>query len=45
MLKLGREIESVKMSVLQAYIFTYLFVSIASLFMKKDDNPHFMENM
>ena len=31
MLKLVRDIESVKMSVLQTYIFTYLFVSIASL--------------
>ena len=44
MLKLGREIESVKMSVLQVYIFTYLFVSITSLFMKKDDDPLFMES-
>ena len=44
MLKLGREIESVKMSVLQAYIFTYLSLSITPLFMKKDDDPLFMES-
>ena len=44
MLKLGREIESVKMLVLQVYIFAYLFLSIASLFMKKDDDPLFMES-
>ena len=31
MLKLGREIESVKMLVLQTYIFTYLSLSITSL--------------
>ena len=41
---LGREIESIKMSVLQACIFSYLFLSIASLFMKKDDDPLFMES-
>ena len=44
MLKLGREIESVKMSVLQAYIFTYLYVVIASLYIKEDDDPLFMES-
>ena len=44
MLKLGREIESVKMPVLQAYIFTYLFVVIASLYMKEDDDPLFMKS-
>ena len=42
--KLGREIESIKMSVLQACYFSYLFLSIASLFMKKDDDPLFMES-
>ena len=31
MLKLGREIKSVKMSVLQMYIFIYLSLSITSL--------------
>ena len=35
MLKLVREIKSVKMSILQAYIFTYLFVSITSLIYEK----------
>ena len=44
MLKLDREIESIEMSVLQAYIVTYLFVSIASLFMKEDDDPLYMES-
>ena len=44
MLKLGREIESIKMSVLQTYNFTYLYVVIASLYMKKDDDPLFMES-
>ena len=41
MLKLCKEIESVKLSVLQAYIFTYLFVVVPSLFMKEDDDPFF----
>ena len=41
MLKLEREMESRKMSVLHAYIFTYLSLSIAFLFMKKDDDPLF----
>ena len=44
MLKLGREIENVKMSVLQTYIFTYIHVAIASLYMKEDDDPLFMES-
>ena len=44
MLKLNREIESVKKSVLQAYIFTYLSVAIHSLSMKKEDDPLFMES-
>ena len=44
MLKLDREIESVKMSVLQAYIFSYLSVAIASLYMKEDNDPLFMES-
>ena len=44
MLKLERGIKSLKMSILQAYIFTYLSLSIASLFMKKDDDPRFLEN-
>ena len=41
MLKLGGEIESIKMSVLQACIFSYLSLSIASLFMKKNDDKLF----
>ena len=44
MLKLGREVESVKMSVLQAYIFPYLYVAIASLYTKEVDDPLFMES-
>ena len=44
MLKLDKEIESVKMLVLQTYICTYLSVAIASLYMKEDDDPLFMEN-
>ena len=43
-LKLVREIESVKMSVLQAYIFPYLLLSLPPLFMKNDDDPLFMES-
>ena len=41
-LKLGREIESIKMLVLQVYNFTYLSVVIASLYMKEDDDPFFL---
>ena len=44
MLKVGREMESIKMSILHACIFSYIFLSIASLFMKKDDNPLLMES-
>ena len=44
MLKSGRETESIKMSVLQACIFSYLSLSIASIYMKKDDDPLFLEN-
>ena len=44
MLKLDREIESVKMSVLQAYIFPYLSVAITSLYIKEDDDPLFIES-
>ena len=44
MLKLDKEIENVKMSVLQAYIFTYIYVAIASLYMKEVDDPLFMES-
>ena len=44
MLKLDRAIESVKISVLQAYIVKYLSASIASLFMKEDDDLIFMES-
>ena len=32
------------MSVLQAYIVTYLYVTIGSLFMKEDDDPLSMES-
>ena len=42
MLKLERAMESLKkMSVLQEYIFTHLSLGIASLFIKKDDDPPF----
>ena len=45
MLKLVRKIESVKMSILQAYIFfSYLFVSITSLIYEEGDDPLFMES-
>ena len=45
MLKLERAMESLKkMSVLQTYIFTHLSLGIASLFIKKDDHPPFLEN-
>ena len=44
MLKLDKEINSVKMSVLQAYIFTYLSIAIPFLFMKEKDHPLFMES-
>ena len=45
MLKLDREIESVKMSVLHAYLFFFhLSITIASLYLKEDDDPLFMES-
>ena len=44
MLKLDREIESVNVSLLVVYFFTYLYVSIPSLFMKDEDDPLFMES-
>ena len=47
MLKLVKEIESVKMSVLQAYIFFYIyhfFLALPPLFMKKADDLLFMES-
>ena len=45
MLKLIGEIESIKMSICRhIYFFTSLSLSIASLFMKKDDDPPFMES-
>ena len=44
MLKLGREIQGVKMSILQVYFFTYVSVVVAFLFMKEDDDPLFLES-
>ena len=44
MLKLDKEIESVNISLAVVYFFTYLSVVIPSLFMKKKDDPLFMES-
>ena len=44
MLMLDRERGNTKMLVLQAYILTYLSIAIASLFMKEDCDPLFMES-
>ena len=44
MLKLDREINNVKKSILQAYIFTYIYVVIPSLFIKEEDDPLFIES-
>ena len=42
MLKLDKEIKSVK--VFQLCMFTYIYVSIPSLFMKEEEDPLFMES-
>ena len=44
MLKLDKEMDSVKCQSCSRVFFTYLTVAIASLFMKKDDDPLFMES-
>ena len=42
MLKLDREIKSVK--VFQLCMFTYIYVAIPSLFMKEEDDPLYRES-
>ena len=44
MLKLDREIESIKCQSCSSVFFTYLYVAIPSLFMKEEDDPFFMES-
>ena len=44
MLKLDKEIESVKCQSCSRVFFTHLYVVIPSLFMKEDDDPFFMES-
>ena len=44
MLKLDREIESVKCQSCSRVFFTYLYVVIPFLFIKEEDNQLFMES-
>ena len=44
MLKLDKEMESVKCQSCSRVFFIYLIVAIASLYMKEDDDPLFMES-